>query len=112
MRGFVHRDVRWPNVLQTVQGQWLLADFELADVSGAALPPDAVATAFLPPEGGPYKFTGDVYRVGRLIFEWEEATGKSATAAARKFANLLAAVGPTDRPTASIALSDEWLAIT
>jgi hypothetical protein len=32
--GYVHRDVRWPNILQTTEKEWLLADFEHANISG------------------------------------------------------------------------------
>ncbi len=48
-RGFVHRDVRWPNVLKD-RDTWLLADFELADFAGSPVPAKAIASAFLPPE--------------------------------------------------------------
>ena len=49
-RGFVHRDVRWPNVLVTAEGSWILADFELAGAVGTPAPPRAVTPTFLPPE--------------------------------------------------------------
>ena len=109
-RGFVHRDVRWPNVLQTVQGQWLLADFELADVADAELPADAVAPASLPPEGRCYKFAGDIYRVGKLVSEWSAESYISTTDVARTFADLLSNPEPNDRPTAAASLSHAWLA--
>jgi serine/threonine protein kinase len=69
--GCVHRDVRWPNVLVDGRGNWLLVDFELADVADQPLPADAIAFDAVAPEarplGAPYTPADDVWQVGRLI---------------------------------------------
>ena len=49
-RGLVHRDVRWPNVLQTAEGAWFLSDFELADEAGVPLPERFRDSACVPVE--------------------------------------------------------------
>ena len=81
--GFVHRDVRWPNVLAGPSSTWLLADWELAAEDGAPLPRGALRDALLPPDLaaaadgsaggdadgalGPYVAADDVWAVGRLM---------------------------------------------
>ena len=69
--GCVHRDVRLPNVLVDGRGNWLLVDFELADVADQPLPADAIAFDAVAPEarplGAPYTPADDVWQVGRLI---------------------------------------------
>lgn len=70
-RGFVHRDVRWPNVLADGSGGWLLVDFELADVAGEPLPAGAVDADAVAPEArvprAPYNPAADAWQVGRLM---------------------------------------------
>ena len=70
-RGFVHRDVRWPNVLADGSGGWLLVDFELADAAGEPLPAGAVDADAVAPEArvprAPYTPAADAWQVGRLM---------------------------------------------
>ena len=77
-RGLVHRDVRWPNVLRNAAGEWLLADFELADVTGTPLPEQFRAAASVPADarlGGPWVPACDLWQLGRLVIAWERADG-------------------------------------
>lgn len=111
-RGFVHRDVRWPNILKD-RTTWRLADFELAAVIGSNLNP--VGTAHLPPElvsnpSAPYETSGDIFCVGKLGSAWKGTAPLSAEAAVW-FARL-AAPNPTDRPSAQSLLDEQgsWLA--
>lgn len=72
-RRLVHRDVRWPNVLRSALGEWLLADFELADSIGEALPEQFRDGACVPPEarlGGPWGPACDLWQLGRLVSVW------------------------------------------
>lgn len=112
--GFVHRDVRAPNILFAGGSQWLLIDFEAADREGSCMPTDVVADAYLPPEveagnpGAPYTAAGDVYCLGKVLQAWAQDAWLGPTGRA-----LLAAMlnkDPTKRPTASAALADPWLA--
>ena len=115
LRGMVHRDVRWPNVLMYRHDQWVLADFELADADGADLPLGAVQDTYLPPEllldgSRAYTAKGDVYRVGRLVREWADAKPSAAlSAAGRDFIATLCVATPGARPTAEGALTHAWL---
>ena len=106
--GFVHRDVRWPNVLHAGGAQWLLADFELASRVGEPLLPGAIDPRFVAPEaqppGAPYGPAADVWQVGRLIGDADVA---ALSAGALAFAARLEA---PERPSATEALLDPWLA--
>ncbi len=109
-RGFVHRDVRWPNVLADGHGGWLLVDFELADVAGAPLPaaavfPDAVAPEVRVPDA-PYTPVDDVWQVGRLL----ASAGVSLSPDATAFAAALTAPQAA-RLSAAQALAHTWLAL-
>ena len=115
-RGFVHRDVRWPNVLKSEE-QWLLADFELADRVGLPVPDGAIASAHLPPEVLVYRrvgytTAGDVYCVGKLVQDWEKRTrggGAALPPAACTFGSSLMGSDPALRPTASQLLAHSWV---
>ena len=66
--GFVHCDVRWPNVLKDSSNSWILSDFENAKPIGAIR--RGAQDDFLPPEsrgGQRYETAGDIWQVGRLI---------------------------------------------
>ena len=112
-RGFVHRDVRWPNVLKDKE-RWLLADFELADLAGSPVPDGAIASAFLPPEvtadkRSGYSKAGDMYCVGKLLEVWEQKTGTELPPAACAFKMSLMNEDPFLRPTASQLLALSWV---
>ena len=110
----IHRDIRWPNVLRAPDSSWLLADFELANKASVAFPPKSINPKYLPPEvisGSGYSATGDVYRVGMLIKEWEKAMRVTLPDDVRAWSDRLTAVDPSARPTAAELLSepDSWL---
>jgi serine/threonine protein kinase len=73
--GFVHRDIRWPNILRTGSGRWALIDFEIAAQDGASAPQDSqLALEKRPPEcanpGSFYSSAGDIWQVGMLVEAW------------------------------------------
>ena len=114
-RGFVHRDVRWANVLKSLHG-WLLADFELADTAGAELPEDAISPDFLPPEitlgtTTKYDFSGDMYCVGKMLADWESEAHIPLSDGAGVLQARLMAADPASRPSAAQLLSESssWL---
>ena len=108
-RGFVHRDLRWPNVLADGHGGWLLVDFELADVAGKPLLAAAVTTDAVAPEvrvpDAPYTPADDVWQVGRLLASAGVSLSPDATALAAALTAPRAA-----RPSAAQALAHPWLA--
>jgi len=115
-RGFAHRDLRWPNCLRDVSGRWCVADFELADKAEKALPPDAIADAFLPPEilldrAAAYGTAGDMYRIGRLCVEWSVNKRSPLSAGAQQLVDRLTSPNPSLRPSADSLLKEAgcWL---
>ncbi len=120
--GFVHRDVRWPNVLAGPSSTWLLADWELAAEDGAPLPRGALRDALLPPDLaaaadgsaggdadgalGPYVAADDVWAVGRLLQLGPQFELSPAGAA---FGWALTAHARSARPTAAEALAEAWV---
>ena len=111
--GFVHRDIRWPNILKSLNG-WLLADFELASREGEFIPDGAIAQDFLPPEvvnGNRYMHAGDIYAVGRLLIKWHEKTHILLSDEAITWSKRLTAQDPAQRPTAKFLVDERgtWL---
>lgn len=110
-QGFVHRDVRWENVLQTVDGTWILADFELAAKVGE--PAGMIKSQYLPPEcvvdpTRGFEPSGDIYRVGDLIFSWRKCD-MILSREAQELAERLRRPLP-HRPTAKDLLAESnWL---
>jgi hypothetical protein len=114
-RKLVHRDLRWPNVLKSLDG-WLVSDFELAAAEGTPVPPNAISPAYLPPElrlgdGAGYSREGDIFCVGRLLTAWEGARHTILPDAVRMWSQRLTADNPTDRPSALQLISERgtWL---
>ena len=113
-RGLVHRDVRWPNVLRNAAGEWLLADFELADVTGSPLPERFRAAASVPADarrGGPWVPACDLWQLGRLVLAWERAGGaRVLSGPGASFAALLAGEEEASGPLSSAAAREHaWL---
>lgn len=112
INGFVHRDIRWPNVLRgAADGRWRLSDFELAAPLDGLAPTDASGLnhEYLPPEvaaGEAYATACDVYQVGKLV---ADVGRRLACHAAVKFAASLTPDEPDERPTAAQVLQHEWL---
>jgi hypothetical protein len=114
-RGFVHRNVRWPNVLRD-GALWLLSDFELAARDGAELPPNSVDPECLPPEVSayshhPYSAAGDMHCVGGLIRSWAAEKGGGLPPGAKELAARLMDTDPDRRPSAAVLLAESggWL---
>ena len=113
-RGFVHRDIRWPNVLQNAAGEWLLADFELADVAESPLPEQFRAAASVPADarrGGPWVPACDLWQLGRLVLAWERADGaRVLSGPGASFAAQLAGEEAASGPISSAAARElAWL---
>lgn len=114
--GFVHRDIRWPNILlDPVNGPtWRVCDFELAARDGDPLAAGLIAAEHLPPEishsSPQYTAAGDVFCVGRLLYTWATKTDVELSPDAVAFAAALCVNDPTKRPTASAALRLPWVA--
>ena len=108
--GYVHRDVRWPNLLLTAGRQWILIDFELSDEIGAPLPVGAISLDLVAPEARPvdaqYFPADDVWQVGRLLQSWGGELSQEGAA----FAAELTAAREA-RPSAGAALLHPWLAM-
>jgi hypothetical protein len=112
-RGFVHRDVRWPNVLRNPSdGGSLLIDFELAAPAGESLPEQFRGSPSMPPEargGGAY---APVWQVGQLVQTWARQPrlgGAGLLPALVTFVARLSSDDPALRPTADEAVDNAWL---
>lgn len=71
-RGFVHRDIRWPNVLCLGNNAFILIDFENAGRDGASIPDEFLSSTMLDPlvvsdENHEYRSCHDMYQFGGLI---------------------------------------------
>ena len=112
-RGFVHRDVRWPNVLRDFEGNWLLSDFELASKNGVPLPGLYLGSLSFPPEaqrGEPFTSAGDVWQVGLLVKTWSaQSSIRVLPPLATAFVQRLMSDDQMVRPTCAQALLDPWL---
>lgn len=113
VKGYVHRDVRWPNVLRDAGGGRLLIDFELADEQGLPLSAGAVRAEYLPPEhlqtDNGYTCAGDLYKVGRLLADWATQKNVILSPEAQLFCTALCVDAPEERLTADAALNHTWL---
>lgn len=115
--GFVHRDIRWQNVLKSRPNSWLFADFEEAAQPGPLdtsnrqnqhlyLAPEVLA---LDPQGKhQYGTNADVWAVGTLMRECNAASGEALSDTGQAFRDLLLSVVGT-RPSAAEALDQAWL---
>lgn len=107
----LHRDIRWSNVLKSGYKEWLLSDWEEADVEGYLDPNTRVdPQENLPPEvnvigGGIYTAKSDIWCVGQLM----RNTNFQLSNLGIEFRNYLCHVNPDERPTALIALGHTWL---
>jgi serine/threonine protein kinase len=109
-RGFNHRDIRWPNILRTGQGKWVLIDFELAAAEGSKAPTDSELDSEKKPHesrpvGARYTSAGDIWQVGQLVGAWRSCTGTSL-ASYPQFLQLVTEMtntSPIKRPSAAAA---------
>jgi len=107
-KGFVHRDVRWDNVVMRHESEgraWVLIDLETA--AQVRTPPTWYNASFPPefdkdaPENVPWEFGHDIYQVGRML---ENTPRISLSEAALAFAGHL----QRERPSAKDALAHSW----
>eukprot|EP00128_Syssomonas_multiformis_P002012 Colp12_sorted_trinity150504_noHs@17994 len=105
--GYVHRDIRLPNILKRVDGSWLLADFELAASIGfkSTYRPNVGNRTF--PEilcGEGWGAQADLFLVGALFdavsVEWSEAAVAFSTRLLQREYN-----------TAAECLEDAWFGL-
>ncbi|CCI48367.1 unnamed protein product [Albugo candida] len=73
--GYVHRDIRWPNILCLGGDSYMLIDFENAGRNGDRMPDELLGSRVLDPlvksddYGHVYRSCHDMYQFGRLIAE-------------------------------------------
>ena len=106
---FVHRDVRWPNLVCNGRADWFLIDFALADVCGAQLPANSINMDFLPlelhSEGSVYTTSEDMWQVGKLMTDCGLLLSTSASLLAATLTGVR-----SERLTAAGALNSDWMA--
>jgi hypothetical protein len=111
--GFVHRDVRWPNVLRDANNDWLLSDFELAATAGTPISDQYRASDHFAPEvrrGEPVVPSADIWQVGMLVLKWGQVlASRELSDGAAAFVDLLTATDPNARPSAADARKIAWL---
>jgi hypothetical protein len=108
--GWMHRDIRWPNVMQHVNNtkQWFLIDFEDAAPSPQSFPSgthlrERTHAPEIFVEGGTHTTAVDLWSVGRLIKERDsESVRMNWTGSPRRRAFMLSLLhdDPSKRPTA------------
>ena len=131
--GFVHRDLRWPNILYNpTTMEWFVIDFELADRIGSFVPESVIADEHLPPElistdtnssssssnsnnnNAGYQAAGDIYCIGKLVKRWYEKSiqhSQSIPGDAQMWLADTMNFNPVERPTADALLTavNSWL---
>jgi serine/threonine protein kinase len=106
--GFVHRDIRFPNVLRTASGSWALVDFEMSAASDTISP--RMERGHLPPESrtddSTYSTAGDIWQVSRMVKTWSEVKKLGITdKSLLTLLNEMAAEEADKRPSAAAALN-------
>jgi hypothetical protein len=108
---YVHRDIRWENVLKSGVNSWLLADFEEAAEAGRPLDPgtrnDAQHLLSQEVLRHPHSYSAksDVWTVGKLMEKWASDTHTNLSVAMKSFMDGLLKEKQADRPTAEAALA-------
>ncbi len=105
--GWVHRDIRWPNVLKT-ESAWILSDFENSDRVNSQVRWVNEALPLEVRNGAPYLRSADMYQIGHLLEDFE-VDRFIQSPVARAFSDKCLDAEPTRRPTAERALQDPWL---
>ncbi len=69
--GYVHRDIRWENIVRTSVSSYILIDFENSGRSGDNLPPELLNSRILDPNISMnalrYSTSSDMFQFGKLI---------------------------------------------
>eukprot|EP00128_Syssomonas_multiformis_P016744 Colp12_sorted_trinity150504_noHs@22321 len=89
-RGWVHRDIRWGNIIYA-SGRWVLIDLESA---APVRSPIDFSNEYQAPEvslGSAYEASADMYQLGKLMFECEEL---------QDIRGQLVSLNPDSRPSA------------
>jgi serine/threonine protein kinase len=115
---YLHRDIRWPNILRTIHGQWLLTDFELAAQINQPLPSECLEVETFSPEvrqrNVPCTPALDMWQIGQLVVDWllkHPRVAADDQVNLKGFVLLLTANNPLARPSADVALHHDWLRI-
>jgi hypothetical protein len=102
--GYVHRDIRWSNVLSVTETEWILVDFEKASKPDK---PIAWNNDSVPPEvqtGSGWISASDIYQVGMLMRELTFPL----TSQMEDLVRVLTFDEPTKRMSANQALRHRW----
>ena len=100
--GFVHRDIRWANIIKETNGRIRLIDLEHAAREGPFVGPTLVHWPALP--GGEYLKATDLYLVGSLVEEYTCLSGQDAEV--ERFTSML-----QRGISVEMALQDPWVAV-
>jgi hypothetical protein len=89
-RGFVHRDVRWSNVIQlkSPTPSFCLIDFELACQSGEPMTLQNYIHSWVVDSGNPYCACHDVWLVSCMVENWFSAKGLPVDSGVNDFTEL------------------------
>lgn len=111
--GYVHRDIRWENVLKSNADTWLLTDFEEAAKEGGTLIASGRnnAKTYLAPEvhrDDCYGKAADLWAVEQLMAMWAVDTKTTLSKPAESVLKGLKMKNPSNRLTAETALDSPW----
>ena len=112
-KGFVHRDVRWANVIRhfthyslddTSECQFLLIDFEFAAMAGDTINVDWYIHSDVVPIGESYTYCHDLKLVAKLIVSWRKSNDLQLDELTKSFVSSI-----WEASTAEECLKHEWL---
>jgi hypothetical protein len=113
-RGYVHRDIRWDNLIRTFtynadgtvsSERFLVIDFECAADAGDVVTMGNYIHCEVVPTGGTFNAQHDLELVARLVEAWAETNNVAWSQCAREFVALLR----SDGANAEAALQHAWL---
>ena len=112
-KGFVHRDVRWANVIRqftpysvdgTSECRFLLIDFEFAAMAGSTIDVLWYIHSDVVPIGESYTYCHDLKLVAKLIVSWKKSNKRQLDELTDSF---VSSIG--EASTAEECLKHEWL---
>ena len=112
-KGFVHRDVRWANVIRhfthyslddTSEYQFLLIDFEFAAMAGDTINVGRYIHSDVVPIGESYTYCHDLKLVAKLIVSWRKSNNLQLDELTKSFVSSI-----REASTAEECLKHEWL---
>ncbi|CAJ0767199.1 3206_t:CDS:2, partial [Entrophospora sp. SA101] len=103
--GYVHRDIRWPNIMKLVDDNWMLIDLECSGINGEMVNFDPLAD-WAPEAIETHSYTkkADIYMVGKLLSKLLCPLSKEA----HDFERFTTTMNLNLRPTAEEALQHTW----